>query len=289
MRLIRSRTAIVAQSIALLLIAPSMISAQAGGEDEAARRAWTAARGLALAGRADSALAQYQRAAVNAERAGDSRMVAAALVGAAQVHAVHVGCNDSATVLFRQAVAKSEAGDRVAADAFVRYLATKGQTAEAQKVLNEAYASTEGLGRSITRESLNWYQGMAAIQRGSGQEAAALASLTSALNIAARLRAGDVSDTVAKPTGEVDPINYWVVYDVAQLRLNAKARAVANPATGKKLMDALVTAGIGLDERDELVIPVARLFDTLTLRTHQCRMNGGTCASPTLARCAGSR
>jgi hypothetical protein len=177
----------------------------------------------------------------------------------------------------------------MAADAFVRYLATRGQVAEAQKILNESYATAEGLGRAITRESLTWYQGMAAIQRGSGRESAALASLTSALSIAARLRTGDVSDSVTKGGSDVDPVNYWVVYDLAQLRLNAKAAGVASAATGKKLMDALVAGGIGLDERDELVIPVARLFDTLTLRTHQCRMNGGTCASPTLARCASGR
>lgn len=289
MRLVKVGTAVVVQMMMAMSMVTAALSAQTGGDEEAARRAWRAARTHALEGRADSALAFYDRARTSAQRAGDTRMVAATLVGSAQVHAVHVGCNDSATVLFREAVAKSEPGDRMAADAFVRFLATKGQSAEAQKLLNDTYSTVEGLGRAITRESLTWYQGMAAIQRGSGRESAALASLTSALTIAARLKTGDVSDSVAKASNDVDPVNYWVVYDIAQLRLNAKAAGVSNQATGKKLMDALVTAGIGLDERDELVIPVARLFDTLVLRAHQCRMNGGTCAAPTLARCPAGR
>jgi hypothetical protein len=258
-------------------------------DEELGRRAWVKARASAVAGRADSALAQYAFALEKAKAAGDARMVAAALRGAAQVHAVHVGCGDSALVLFRQSVAASEPGDRQSADALVRYLATRGDLAAAQALLNETYANIEGLGRAITRESMTWYQGTAAIQRASKKESAALASLTNALSIAARLKAGDVSDTVAKPTGEVDPINYWIVYDMAQLRLHAKAAGVANVATGRKLMDALVNAGIGLDEKDELVVPVARLFDTLVLRAHQCTRNGGTCKAPTLAKCATAR
>ena len=277
-----------ALAIAAALLTPTSHALSQDAE-EVARRAWNRARMHAVEGRADSALAQYAIAVTNAQQAGDQRMVAAALTGSAQVHAVHVGCGDSAMTLFREAVAKSEPGDRKAADAFVRYLATRGDIAGAQKLLNETYASAEGLGRAITRESMTWFQGMAAIQRASGKEAAALASLNSALNIAARLRAGDVSDTVAKPTGDVDPLNYWLVYDLAQLRLNAKAPSVANAAAGRKMMDALVTAGIGLDERDELVVPVARLFDSLVLRAHQCRMNGGNCTSPTLARCPAGR
>ena len=67
----RSRIAAVAQVI-VLLIAPLTIEAQAGGEEEAARRAWNAARALALAGRVDSALANYHRAAASAEQAGDT-------------------------------------------------------------------------------------------------------------------------------------------------------------------------------------------------------------------------
>lgn len=274
---------------AALVVSSVPATAHAQGDDEEAVRAWRAARAHAVEGRADSALAQYTIARTRSQAVGDMAMVAAALRGAAQVHAVHVGCGDSALVLFRDAVAKSETGDRQSADALVRYLATRGNTAEAQQLLNQSYASVEGLGRAITRESMTWYQGTAAIQRAEGKEAAALASLTSALNIAARLRAGDVSDSVAKPTGDVDPINYWVVYDLAQLRLHAKARSVANAATGKKLMDALVTAGIGLDERDELPVPVARLFDTLVLRAHQCAMNGGSCTAPSLARCPTAR
>jgi len=282
------RLSVVALGTATLLFLP--VSIQAQDDEELARRAWQSARHQALEGHADSALALFAIARQRAQTAGDLRMVSAALTGAAQVHAVYIGCADSTLTLFRRAVAVAEPGDRQAADALVRFLAAQGDVSGAQQLLNEAYASVEGLGRAITRESLNWYQGMAAIQRASGKEAAALASLNSALAVAARLKAGDVSDTVAKPTGDVDQINYWIMYDVAQLRLNAKAPGVRIPATGKKLMDAVVTAGIGLDERDDIVVPVARLFDTLVLRAHQCVMNGGKqCRTPAPARCNSTR
>jgi hypothetical protein len=268
-------------------------NAAAQGAEAPARRAWQAARTAALDGRADSALALYARARILAQQEGDSLLVTATLRGAAQVHAVHIGCGDSAAILFREAVARSGEGDRQSADAYVRLLATRGNLEEAQRVLNVAYASVEGLGRSATRESMHWHQGMAAIQRASGRESGALASLTTALSIAARLRSEGAGDGAAGATGDIDPLNYWLVYDLAQLRLHAKAAGVANPAGGRKLMDALVTAGIGLDEQDNQPVPVARLFDTLLLRAHQCTMNAGAnaapCPAPSLAKCASNR
>lgn len=284
--MVRPRYRLVVPAFVLGAISFMAAPASAQDDDDLARRHWRTARMLAVQGRADSALAHYAEARRHAEKDGDQSMVAATLVGAAQVHAVHIGCNDSATILFREALRRSGPGDRLAADAFVRYLAATGKVAEAQQVLADAYQGVEGLGRAITRESMTWYQGTAAIQRARGQEPAALATLNSALEIAARLRTGDVSDSVAKPTGEVDPVNYWVMYDLAQLRLNARSRSVANTDAGTKIMDALVNAGAGFDERDELPIPVSRLLDTLTLQAHQCAMQGGrNCNKPALATC----
>lgn len=262
-------------------------TARAQGDDELAGRAWRSARALAADGKADSALAQYDIARVRSEAIADYTMISAALTGAAQVHDVFIGCADSALILMKAAVAAAGPGDRQAANALVRLLASRGSASapEAQRVLDQAYASVENLGRSITRESMNWHQGLAAVQMAQGRETAALASLNSALEIATRLRSGDATDSVATPGDDINPLNYWILYDLAQLRLNARSTAVANTAAGNKLMDALVNAGIGLDEQDEIPVPSARLFETLTLLAHECKMNGGSCKPPTRAKC----
>ncbi len=272
---------IVAAATAVSALAPSAIKAQ--GDDERASQSWHAARAHAAAGRPDSALIMYEIARTRSEAIGDKLLMSAALRGMAQVHDVYIGCGDSALVLMRRAAELAQPGDRQSVDDLVRMLAAHGKSAEAQEVLNQGYASVEGLGRAITRESMNWFQANAAIQAAAGREAAALASLTSALNIATRLSSGDMADSAA--SGEITAVNYWVVYDMAQLRLNAKARSVNNAATGKRLMDALVNAGIGLGEKDETLVPVARLHETLTVMAHECAKNGGKCTPPTKAKC----
>jgi hypothetical protein len=279
------RTLRIAIAVAAFAQLTASRNACAQDIDVVAKRALRDAKTLALQGNADSALALFASTVDMAKKMNDNTLAVAAMIGASDVYLVYRNCNDSALVMLRNAAAVADPGDRSASDALVRLLALRGATDEAQKVLTQAYGSVENVGRSITRESMNWFRGLATIQKASGKESAALASLNSALMIAQRLASGDQTDSSVTKSTDVTPLDFWIVYDLAQLRLDARSTTVASKSTGMGLMNSLVKAGVDFDGRDELQYPESRLADRLILRSFQCEAKGSRCTQPPTFRC----
>jgi tetratricopeptide (TPR) repeat protein len=268
--------------LATALVAPPSLRAQ---QDQAAAVAYQRGRALAIQGSADSAMTAFKLAALLALESGDLELRTAALEGLAETVAVYRGCTDSAAAILRDAVEAAPPGDRLAADALIRHLSARGRPDEARRVLTSAYAGVEGLGRTITHESLHFLQGMAAVQRAAGQEAAALASLRSALDIAARLEAGDVADSVTVRSDAVHAHTFWLLYDLARLRLEARSAGIRQPREGERLMTELARAGVNADLDEHARFVELRLLDRLVIKAHACTLAGSTCPPPKPPKC----
>lgn len=273
-------------TIAAMAVAPS--SGQAQSPTERGELAWKAGTVHALQGNADSALAAFASARAIAESVHDSSLLAASLRGAAEVLGAYRTCGDSALALLRQARQVSIAGDRTAGQVLVRRLALAGKIAEARTIHAALYSDLGGeVPRSITRESVSYLSGLAAVQRAAGQHAAALASLRSAREIADRLANGDVVDSLPKSLGtSINSQNYWVTFELAQLMLTSKTRGVASPTEGKALMDALASTDDEPEEGNEHRFSVFRLADRLTVKAWRCQMQGEKCAVPPPRKCS---
>jgi tetratricopeptide (TPR) repeat protein len=258
------------RSVLLLAGVLVLVSGRAASaQNDVGLRSFRAARALALRGQTDEAIATFTRAAQEARASDDKAIHIASLRGLADLLSTKRPCTDSAERVLRTALAASETGDRSSADALVRLLASRGKGAEAQRVLVAAYSDVPSLGRAITKESMRYLQGQAAVELAEGHEAAALSALNQALAIAARLHRGDVSDTVAKPSGAVDDVNAWVMFDLAMLRLRARSPSIRQPKTGASILDMLLEAPAGvLDGSDDEPYPVTRLADRLLLQAH---------------------
>lgn len=264
-------------AVTLLLLSSGTASATLA-QDDPALAAFRAARGLAMAGQADAAVAAFTRTADLAKTGDDKAIETAALRGAAELLALTRPCTDSAEAMLRRAISVANSGDRSAADALVRLLASRGNVAGARQALVAAYSDVPSLGRAITKESVRYLQGQAAVELASGHEAAALSALSQALAIAARLHVGDVSDTVAKPTGAVDETNGWVMFDLGMLRLTAKSPSVRQPKAGASILDLVSAASaLMLDGGEYEPYPILRLGDRLML---QSRRAGSTTVPP---------
>ena len=259
----------------------------AGAQDETARIAWQEARRLAIAGLADSALAEYARAGAAAKAIGDQAIGTAVQRGVADVYLVYRGCADSAQRMLTDAAATAATGDRSAADALVRLLAARGNVTLARASLVKAYDDVPSVGRLIMRESVTFLQGMAAIERYSGHEAAAMSNLSSALQIAARLHEGDAAGPETHALGSVTAENVWVMLDIAQLRLHAKSPGIASAREGTRMMEQLAKAWPTVSDTDRMVVrfPLSRLADRLQIRAIGCAKNGAPCPAPKPPRC----
>jgi hypothetical protein len=232
-------------------------------------RSFRAARALALSASLDSATSAFRRSAADAIAEGERNVAVASLRGAADLLALRYPCADSADVVLRDAMRIADTGDRTAADALVRLLAARGNASGARQTLVDAYAGVPALGRSITKESMRFLQGQAAIQVASTQESGALATLNQALGIAARLHAGDVSDSVARTSSAVDPVNAWLLFDLGMLRLQAKSPTIRQLRVGTALLDSLAnTPASVLDGGADEAFPTTRIGDRLLLRAH---------------------
>ena len=237
--------------------------------DAAAVRTYRSARSMALQGQRDEALAGFLRAADEAKRGDDKAIMIASMRGAADLMAMQRPCTERAETTLRAAVAAADPGDRSAADALVRLLASRGNANGARTVLVAAYSDVPSLGRAITKESMRYLQGLAAVEFAGGHESATLGALQQSLAIAARLHHGDVGDTIARPSGVVDAVNAWVLYDIAQLRLTAKSAAVRNLRMGASIMDLLLATPTALlDGGDDESYPVTRIGDRLAILGH---------------------
>jgi tetratricopeptide (TPR) repeat protein len=245
-------------------------------------QAWHDGQTLALRGQADSALAAYASALDIARRDRDPGLASAARLGMAEVYDVWRRCADSAEVAYREAVRLAEPGDLSATDGFVRWLAAQRRTREARELLQRAYADLD-VPRTIKRESIAFLLGEAAIQRASGNGAAALSTLTRAREIADRLAIGDVDSA---STNGVNAANYWVLHDLASLRLDARAGAAQNVSMGNRLRADVDGATAVSDAGGVPRFTAARLADRVARARRLC--GTGPCDTPpppTVRRC----
>ncbi len=247
------------------LTAPSTVWAQ----PDAALNAFHSARDRAVVGDNEAALQAFLLAANAAEKLDDVAVEVAALRGAADMLAMRRPCTDSAQIILQKARAAAGPDDRSASDALVRLLASRGSADAARSALVSAYSDIPNLGRAITKESMRYLQGLAAVELAGGHEAAALSNLQQSLVIAARLRQGGVGDSIAQPTGAVNELNVWVMYDLAQLRLAAKSPSIRNRKLGQSIMDMLAAAPTPvLDGGSDEPYPVTRIADRRVLSKH---------------------
>ncbi|MGV3709955.1 MAG: hypothetical protein ACO1Q7_14060 [Gemmatimonas sp.] len=281
------RVAAAAFSLAVIAQLGLASPAAAQSQTERGELAWKAGTTYALQGNADSALASFNAARAIAESVKDSSLLAAAMRGAAEVQTTYMGCADSALVLLRAARAASIDGDRTAGQLLIRRLAGAGKLEEARQLHTALYADIKDeVPRSITRESVNYLTGQAAIQRAANQHAAALATLRQARTIANRLATGDdTAKARAMPATEINSQNYWVQYEIADLMLKSKTRGVMSPADGKALMDAVANETDEPEEGNERRFAAFRLADRLALKEWRCAMSGEKCALPPPRKC----
>ncbi len=246
-----------------------------------ARRHFDEANRIAIAGKADSAMLTFTRAGQAATASGDQALTIAAARGRADVWVVLRGCPDSGVRILREAQQAAAPGDRSAADALVRLLAANGDLPGARAALVAAYSDVDGVGRSITRESIAFLRGRAVNERAGGHESAALSTYNEALAIAMRLHEGDAKDP-ANPhaVGDVTTENAWVLFDLAQLRATAKSPSIRSIRESQRLMRMLVGAWSVVDDPAATQFPTVRLDGRLILRAEQCRLDGTSCPVP---------
>jgi len=247
-------------------------------------RAWRAGQHAALTGRADSALSAYAEALRLARQDRDSELASAARLGMAEVWDVWRRCRDSARAAYLDAVQLTSEGDYAAADAYIIWLARQGDQAGARAVHARSYTPIENdVPRTITRESVNFLLGLAQIQIANSSRSGALASLTSARNISARLATGD-EDSL--PTSTVRVGNYWVLHDLAALQLDAasgpRVRNVSEGASLRRELDAAVTVS---DDGGHPRFTVGRLADRVARIRRTCRSASCQLPPPPVPRC----
>ncbi len=244
---------------------------------------WRAGRALALRGQVDSALRTLEQAGSAARTSGDLATEQATRRGRADLWMLR-GCADSATTILREAVTAAPPGDRSSADALVRLLSSRKAVADARSVLVKAYSDVPSVGSNITRESVTFLQGMAAVELAGGQESATLATLNSALAIAVRLHEGDVKERSEHAVGEITDENAWLMFDLAQLRRTAKSPGLQSPREHARIMGNLVKAWPTLDVLPDNGFPITRFADRLVMRAALCAVDGSECAVPIVAK-----
>jgi hypothetical protein len=265
----------------LAIVAGVSLPALGRAQDATARRQFDAGIRFAVAGRGDSAMLAFTNAERVATSSGDQAMAIASARGRADVWLVFRGCADSAVRILRDALRTAPPGDRSAADALVRLLAASGDVAAARAVLVAAYSDVDGVGRTITRESIAFLRGRAANERAGGHESAALSTYNEALAIAVRLHEGDARDTAGvHAVGDVTAENAWVLFDLAQLRATAKSPSIRSVRESQRLMRLLLAAWPTVDDPATMRFPAVRLEDRLILRAEQCKLDGTSCPVP---------
>lgn len=189
------------------------------------------------------------------------------------------GCADSAERILRTAGATAPSGEHATADALVRLLARRGRPGEARAVLVRSYGTVSGVGSTVSRESLGFLQGLAAVDRADGHEASALASLQAALALATQLEAR--GRPLPPPSAEprATPLTAWVLMDLVLLRQEARSADVASSREAARLLDALALAP-GVLDADTEGPWVARLGDRRTVAEAACRASGRPCPPP---------
>jgi hypothetical protein len=185
---------------------------------------------------------------------------------------------DSATKILRAASEDAEPGDRTAADALVRLLAARGDDGGARATLVAAYTGSST--RAVTRETVNFLAGNAAIERAQGHESAALSTLNEAIGIADRVHLSDPQGLRDHAVGDVTRENAWLIFDLAQLRAQAKSPSIRSLRESARLMAMVLAAWADVDDVATSPRPVTRIGDRLILRAERCRMGGTSCPVP---------
>lgn len=269
-----SRASSARMRAALILVALLSSTTAHAQTCEDGEAAWARGLELALAGQADSSLAAYRRALDVARTTRDPGLASAARLGMADVFDVWRMCADSADVAYREATQLAEPGDFSAVDAYVRWMSTQGRITDARALHRRSY---EGISvpRAIKRETISYLLGEAAMQRASGNGSAALSTLINARDVADRLATGDGAMPLAD---SVHQYSYWVLHDLAELRLDPKAGTARSTAQGEGLR-AMITAARERAESDrEQRFTVARLRDRIAQLRRSC--GTGECAVP---------
>jgi tetratricopeptide (TPR) repeat protein len=271
----RPLASIAARSLAIVVFGLSValndVSAQTRESGEVA---WARGHELALAGQADSALAAYARALEQGRTARDPGLASAARLGMAEVFAVLLKRADSADVAYQEAVQMAEPGDFNAIDAYVRWLSSQKRVSDARALHRRAYDGID-VPRAIKRESVSYLLGEAAMQVAAGNASAALSTLTNARDIANRLASGDGSVPIAEGA---NAYNYWVLHDLAVLRMDSKVESVRNTADGTTLRAMIDTPAAIELAAGEQRFAVARLADRIAQARRMCRTEA--CAVP---------
>ncbi len=268
---------------AAAVLVSAVDSRDLGAQSGQAAELWRAGRALALRGQLDSALRTLEQAGSAARTSGDLATEQATRRGRADLWMLR-SCADSSTVILREAVTAAPPGDRSSADGLVRLLASRKAVTEARSVLVKAYGDVPSVGSNITRESITFLQGMAAVELAGGQESAALSTLNSALAIAVRLHEGDVKDRSEHAVGEITDENAWLMFDLAQLRRTAKSPAIRSPREHARIMANLVKAWPTLDVLPDDGFPITRFVDRLVMRAASCAGDGSACPAPIVAK-----
>ncbi len=243
---------------------------------ESGEVAWARGQELAVAGQADSALAAYTRALAQGRTARDPGLASAARLGMAEVFAVLLKRADSADVAYQEAVQMAEPGDLNAVDGYVRWLARQNRVSDARALHKRAYDGLD-VPRTIKRESVSYLLGEAAMQVAAGNASAALSTLTNARDIANRLASGDGSVPIAEGA---NAYNYWVLHDLAALRMDSKVASVRNTSDGAALRALIDTRAAIEMSAGEQRFSVARLADRMAQARRMC--SGTACGAPPL-------
>ncbi len=267
--------AVLGVLVLVLALAPTLAGAQAALPKTDGERAWDTGQEAALRGQDDASMRAYGEALRLAQQDNDEELASAARLGQAEVWDVWRRCADSARAAFEDAVRLSSEADYSAADAYVLWLARRGDQAGARALHARTYAPIENdVPRSITRESVNFLLGLAAIQIANSSRSGALYSLRSAASVAARLAVGDADSSAF---GTVREGNYWVLHDMAQLYLDPASRTVRNVPAGRDLIAQLDRASTVSDRGGQPRFTVGRLADRVarmrrTCKTAACRL-----------------
>lgn len=255
----------------VLVFAPDIAFAQTR---EAGEVAWARGQELALIGQADSSLAAYQRALDAARSSRDTGLASAARLGMAQVFDVWRGCADSADVAYREATQLAEPGDFNAIDGYIRWLSRQGRISDARALHRRSYEGID-VPRAIKRETITYLLGEAVMQRAAGNSRAALSTLTNAHDVANRLASGDGAMPI---TDSVNQYSYWVLHDLAELRLDSKAGAARSATEGARLRAMVDDAGASVTSSTVQRFTPARLGDFVAQARRVCVT--GACAVP---------
>jgi hypothetical protein len=267
---VRRGCALIGAPLMLLMV---LLPHTAQAQPTDGERAWRMGQEAALRGGADAALRAYAEALRLARQDRDQELASAARLGMAEVWDVWRRCRDSARVAYLDAAQLASEGDYAAADAFAIWMARQGNDRDARSLHARTYQPIEHeVPRTVTRESVNFLVTLAAIQVANSSRSGAMASLSSARDIANRLTAGGEHEAAAA-NGGVTQANYWALHDMAALQIDPASGSVRNVSAGSALRARLDAAATDqtIDTGGHPRFTVGRLADRVARTRRICK------------------